>query len=127
MTVTQGELITPAPRANHRGDPCPAWCAVDHARKIADGKGGPVYVSNHASTDAVGEEGARAWQAYSTAPPEVQVTAMGAGILTASCYVPPQEAGALASLLEALADAKATPARLRRLAASVRAAAKAAQ
>lgn len=103
-------------RASRDGDPCPAWCDVDHHTRSS---AVPIHIG-HVSAPA-------AWNAYVqlvahpwAARPEVWATTVH-GYAAVSLH----QAGDLARLLEELADVE--PARLREMAAEVRAAAATAQ
>jgi hypothetical protein len=45
MADTQSELISPAPRANRKGSPCPPWCAADHGKVLIEARDGRPAVT----------------------------------------------------------------------------------
>ena len=127
ITGTEAASLAAAPpepaRANRHGGPCPDWCAVDH-EKVVDGERGTVIDAHYSApvnpgalpwdvtvklrqhADRFGQEGSA----------QVELIRIRDLVL-----LDPRDAGALAGLLDALADCP--PSRLRELADEVSAAA----
>lgn len=97
-------------RANQLGDPCPAWCTVDHAGvsvHIGERTAGDLYVYTRPLADGRPSR-------YQQGP------AVEIGVNATAAAVDYHDAAKLADVLDALADAD--PLRLQQIAAGIRAA-----
>jgi|SRR5581483_1104865 len=110
------------PRANRHGSPCPPWCSVDHAKVIDEQRGSvtDTHYSDPAEPGAPWDVKVKLRQHSDGYRPECKPQVELIRICDIVLLDHP-DAASLAGILEALADAG--PARLRELAAEVRAAA----